>query len=188
MRAPETDWRLLGLLDGTAVGRWVSELREEMLARELGLLRFALGSRVGLPVGWEKPKESWLEGRLFSTDGDWRAIEALLPPVRRLELRMVTVAGMYDWPKAELARGEARGGVLVGAGSLDLAELTRSSSFCILPIRPRIWWREPEEGSVESWLMLSERERVVRRGITGLERPVCARMEGPREWRIVWVE
>jgi hypothetical protein len=36
--------------------------------------------------------------------------------------------------------------VFVGAGSLDRAEYTRSSSFCILPISPRIWYREPDLG------------------------------------------
>ncbi len=70
MRAPETDWRLLGLLDGVTVGRWASEVREEMLARELGLLGFWAASRVGLPVGWEKPKERRLEGRFGSMEGD----------------------------------------------------------------------------------------------------------------------
>jgi len=36
--------------------------------------------------------------------------------------------------------------VLVGAGSFDLAEYTRSSSFCILPISPRIWYNDPDLG------------------------------------------
>lgn len=75
-----------------AVGRCVSEARDEMLAREEGLLGF---SRVGLAVGWEKPKERRLEGRLVgSMAGDWRESEAFEPPVRRLELRTVTVAGI----------------------------------------------------------------------------------------------
>jgi hypothetical protein len=44
-------------------------------------------------------------------------------------------------------RGEPREDVSDGAGSLDLADWTRSSSFCILPIRPRIWNSEPDLGS-----------------------------------------
>lgn len=35
-------------------------------------------------------------------------------------------------------RGEARGGVGFGAGSLDRADCTRASSFCILAVRDRI--------------------------------------------------
>jgi len=62
-------------------------------------------------------------------------------------LRTVTVAGMVEgwWPSAE-PRGDARGGVLVGAGSFERTVWTRSSSFCIFPISPRIWYKEPERG------------------------------------------
>lgn len=41
---------------------------------------------------------------------------------------------------------------MVGAGSFDLAEYTRSSSFCILPISPRIWYREPDLGRLPAGL------------------------------------
>lgn len=44
-------------------------------------------------------------------------------------------------------RGDPREEVSDGAGSRDLADWTRSSSFCILPIRPRIWNSEPDLGS-----------------------------------------
>jgi hypothetical protein len=57
---------------------------------------------------------------------------------RFLLLRNVTLLGMWC-PNALPFRGLARGGVFVGAGSLERAEYTRSSSFCILPISPRIW-------------------------------------------------
>lgn len=56
-----------------------------------------------------------------------------------------TELGRY-WPAALGTRGLARGGVDVGAGSLERAECTRSSSFCILPISPRIWYRDPDLG------------------------------------------
>ena len=48
-------------------------------------------------------------------------------------------------PMAEV-RGEARGGVLTGPGSLDRALCTRCSSRCICPIRPRIWYSDFEAG------------------------------------------
>jgi hypothetical protein len=113
------------------------------------------------------------------------ALAPSLPPVRFRLLRIVTVGGIYDWPTAEAFRGEARGGVEVGAGSLDRAELTRCSSFCIFPMRPRIWWSEPEAavpgGSWGcSWCVV-----VVRRGIEGVERILLRGMDGRRECREV---
>ena len=51
------------------------------------------------------------------------------------------------WPIAEEFRGDARGGVVIGAGSFDLAECTRCSSRCICAVRVRIWVREVELGS-----------------------------------------
>jgi hypothetical protein len=63
--------------------------------------------------------------------------------------RMVVMGGMLTgagiiW---EL-RGETRGGVVAGPGSLLLALCTRCSSRCICPIRPRIWCNEREVGMV----------------------------------------
>lgn len=43
-------------------------------------------------------------------------------------------------------RGEARGGVGFGAGSLDRAFCTRASSFCILAVRDRMWDRDADAG------------------------------------------
>lgn len=56
----------------------------------------------------------------------------VLPPVR-FRLRIVTLGGIYWCPRVEpvLLRGDPRGGVLTGAGSFDLADCTRCSSFCI---------------------------------------------------------
>lgn len=51
-----------------------------------------------------KADDNRLDGR--SMVGVWTE-EALLPPVRFLLLRMVTVAGMKDWPRAEPLRGDA---------------------------------------------------------------------------------
>ena len=64
--------------------------------------------------------------------------EALEPPSRFLLLRIVTVAGMKDCPTTEEPRGDTRGGVDVGAGSFERADLSRSSKFVILVLRPRI--------------------------------------------------
>jgi hypothetical protein len=86
--------------------------------------------------------------------------------------------------------------VLVGAGSFDLAEYTRSSSFCILPISPRIWYNEPDLGRPPTEFPptlglgpLSEDDgsgAVVRiEGVARPLEPVLADIEmlGPRECR-----
>lgn len=103
--------------------------------------------------------------------------------MRFLLLRIVTVGGIYDWPRAEPPRGEACGGVEVGAGSFDRAELTRCSSFCIFPIRPRIWCREPEDET--PWLLCgySWRFNVDRRLTDGVGRSLLNGIEGARECR-----
>jgi hypothetical protein len=144
---PVIDCRLVGRLvlvaAAAAFERLLNEVLEVMLARELGRLAMVLAPRWG--EDWGMPKERRLCGRCGGCSGGcWMAEEASLSPVRFRLLRMVIVGGMNDWLTAETLRGEARGGVVVGAGSLDLAELTRCSSFCIFPIRPRIWWSEPD--------------------------------------------
>ena len=88
------------------------------------------------------PKERRLTPDSFVSAMD-EAAEAC--DVRLRELLRVTLFGT-QWPSALPLRGLARGGVCVGAGSLDRAECTRSSSFCILPISPRIWYKEPDLG------------------------------------------
>lgn len=70
---------------------------------------------------------------------------AVLPMVR-LRLRIVTLEGMWVWPIAEPLRGEARGGVLMGAGSFERADWTRCSSFCICAVRVRMCVRDCEFG------------------------------------------
>lgn len=70
-------------------------------------------------------------------------------------------------------RGEPREDVSDGAGSRDLADCTRSSSFCILPIRPRIWNKDPDFGSpgardVVALVMLLRDDA----DIEGVERPL----------------
>jgi hypothetical protein len=105
-------------------------------ARLLGRLPLASREPDGMP------KESRLTPDSVKPLTD-EAFEA--PDARFLVLRTVTVFGMW-WPSALPLRGLARGGVLVGAGSFDRAEYTRSSSFCILPISPRIWYKEPDLG------------------------------------------
>lgn len=131
-------------------------------------------------VGAAMPVESRLLGlagrsRRSSRAGVVPAPPLLLALVRLRELRTVTVEGMWDWFSAEPGRGEARGGLEVGAGSLDRAECTRCSSFCILPIRPRIWVREVELGNVDGSARLSVALRE-----TGVTRPPLAVEEGLR--------
>lgn len=113
--------------------------------------------------------------------------------VRLLLLRTVTVLGMWC-PSALAFRGLARGGVFVGAGSLDLTLCTRSSSFCMLPIRFRIWYREPDLGKLAAGfpptlgLVLLCAGAIVR--IEGVARPLGVAagfiefgILGPRECR-----
>jgi hypothetical protein len=71
--------------------------------------------------------------------------------------------------------------VFVGAGSLDRAEYTRSSSFCILPISPRIWYREPDLGKPPAGALLPILGRPVRGGgavvlIDGVARPLAPKL------------
>jgi hypothetical protein len=67
------------------------------------------------------------------------------------EERTVTVGGSVVGKlfRSPLFRTEApsRGDMLfvAGPGSLDRAVCTRSSSFCILPIKPRIWYSDLDE-------------------------------------------
>lgn len=111
--------------------------------------------------------------------------------MRLLLLLTVTVLGMWC-PSALAFRGLARGGVCVGAGSLDRTLCTRSSSFCMLPIRLRIWYRDPDLGrppvGFPPTLGLAPlyAGAVVR--IEGVARPLgvavgLAEMLGPRECR-----
>jgi hypothetical protein len=59
----------------------------------------------------------------------------------------VTVDGTGLSPTTDPERGEPRDEVSEGAGSSDLADCTRSSSFCIFPIKPRIWYKDPDLGN-----------------------------------------
>lgn len=44
-------------------------------------------------------------------------------------------------------RGEARGGVVVGAGSFERTECTRASRRCIWAVRFRMWLRDVDGGT-----------------------------------------
>lgn len=76
--------------------------------------------------------------------------EAVLPIVRLRE-RMVTVEGIAPEAAVVVPRGEARGGVEIGAGSLERAECTRASRRAIWAVRERIWVRELDGGIL--WLV-----------------------------------
>jgi hypothetical protein len=164
VRAPEMELRLMGrgggiisvLLDGRAY--------DEMLARELGRDIDASESPCGLRLG-RGPKDSLLTPEVLGRE-TWRDVapvvagprglvgvvssppwtdeEAVEPTVRFL-VRIVTVEGTLLAPWTE-DLGDARGGVLTGAGSLDRADWTRASSRCIWAVRLLMWVREFEAG------------------------------------------
>jgi hypothetical protein len=155
---------------------------DETLARELGLLMSDSGPRLGRGPG---PKESLLIPEVLSL-GTWllpdtdelkfvgvvsspATDEAVDPAVRFLE-RTVTVDGTI----APL-RGEARGGVWVGAGSLERAECTLASSRCIWAVRVRMCERELEAGIL--CRVLVDRFAGVRSGTPPVEgRPLGKRV------------
>lgn len=149
MRAPEREVRLAGRAISVRLRGRSGRMKLELLARLLGLL--SVPSRLG-----RGPKDSLLMPDVDSLATcfvvDWgvssAAIEELLtvlPPVRFL-LLMVTLAGMKSRLIVAPLRGEARGGVLTGAGNFDLADWTRCSSLCICAVRVRICVSEVELG------------------------------------------
>ncbi len=98
---------------------------------------------------------------LRDSEGPWRdcegvrwsptrlaALEEAVEPTGRLRLRIVTVDGTLTG-----FRGEERGGVLAGPGSLERAEFTRASSFCICAVSVRMCVRELDWGtpSAAAW-------------------------------------
>ena len=123
---------------------------EEILALELGLLISDSELRFGRGLG---PYESLLMPDVLSL-GTWLLPEmdevifvgvvsspATYEPVVRFLERIVTVDGTTPKPL-----GEALGGVLVGAGSLDRADWTLASRRCICAVRDRMCVRELEAG------------------------------------------
>ena len=74
-------------------------------------------------------------------------------------------------PGRDPGRGDPREDVSDGAGSRDLAVWTRSSSFCILPIRPRIWYRDPDFGRPDGrWEVILD--MLLRVETEGVDRPL----------------
>lgn len=67
--------------------------------------------------------------------------EEAVEPVGRLRERIVTVEGTLWTPLTE-DRGDARGGVVTGAGSFDRALWTRASRRCICAVSDRMWLSE----------------------------------------------
>lgn len=173
------DDRDIGRGGGTMSVRDTGLAIDETLARELGLLMSDSGPRLGKGPG---PKESllipdvlslgtWLlpdtdELKLVGVVSSPAMDEAVEPAVLFLE-RTVTV----DGTTAPL-RGEARGGVYVGAGSLERAECTLASSRCICAVRVRIWERELEAGILCRFV---DRLAGVRKGTPPEGRPLGKR-------------
>jgi len=78
-------------------------------------------------------------------------VAEVLVLIRLRLLRTVTEEGTLTVPSAAVAvRGELRGEFLDEGGSFDRTECTLSSIFCILPIRPLIWYNEPDLGSASA--------------------------------------
>ena len=128
-RKPEILARLLGRAKcGCVVDEWLA-----LLARLDGRLEDSPG--VLMPYE-RRLRRLFMVLVPFSTvrEGVVGSATALL--TRFLLLRTVTLEGIL-WPRV-LPLGDTFGGVLVGAGNLERADCTRSSSFCIFPIRPRI--------------------------------------------------
>lgn len=133
---------------------------DEILARELGRLMSESGLRFG-----SGPKDSRLIPEVLSL-GTWLGLgmaelvvlvgvvsspamddEAVDPTVRFLE-RIVTEEGIVVVLELKSVLGEARGGVCVGAGSLERADCTRASRRCICAVSVRMCDNEFDDGSL----------------------------------------
>lgn len=152
---------------------WPIELRLEKLVRLLGRLS-----------PWVRVPTDCRLGGIYGVPSPWTEELKLLPLVRFLEdLRTVMLEGIGLCPDTE-PRGEVLLGVSTGAGSLDRADCTRSSNFCIFPMRPRIWYREPDRGSPADWEALN-RETLERDVTDGVDRPLLSGIEGARVCRLL---
>jgi hypothetical protein len=118
---------------------------DDTLARELGRDRDASEST---PPGFRfgsGPNDSRLtpdvlsRGTCLDVDAAWVLVgvvsspctdEDAVEPIVRFRDRIVTLDGTL-WAPCTEDRGDARGGVLTGAGSFDLADCTRASNRCI---------------------------------------------------------
>jgi hypothetical protein len=149
VREPVKEARLTGRASSVRLrGRSGRTKLDEALARLLGLL--SLPSRFGTGPKDRRliPDVDSLVTCLVEEGVSSAAADELLVVLAlvRFLLLIVTLDGMKFWPKADRFRGEARGGVLTGAGSFDLADCTRCSSLCICAVRVRIWVRDVELG------------------------------------------
>lgn len=139
MILPDVLVRLPGLC-----GRYPPEARE--LGREDPVRdsdRSATEVGRSLPkLGRETCEKAWENSRWWSSMRSMPDVtEEVVDdgrPLRTDADRMEMLLGIAGIPPMAEVRGEARGGVLTGPGSLDRALCTRCSSRCICPIRPRI--------------------------------------------------
>ena len=96
----------------------------------------------------------------------------------------VTLLAMNEPPASAPILGDpfgvfaALGVFAFGGGSFERTDCTLSSIFCILPIKPLIWYNEPDLGT-PSEPTLGRDWRVVRRFVEGVV--VVAYADGPRE-------
>lgn len=119
-------------------------------------------------------------GRLLSSC----LVEELVLPLTRLLLVLtVTLFGINEPLVSAPIRGDPLGVVAplgvfaLGGGSFERTECTLSSIFCILPIKPLIWYSELDLGT-PSEPTLGRDWRVVRRLP---EAVVAVAKDGPRE-------
>ena len=162
VRAPDRLARLMGRGGGIMSVRLTGRaMPDDMLARELGRDSEASESPAGWPRFGSGPNESRLTPEVLSL-GTCFVVAAATPAARalvgvvsspctdgvpiderpvvvvpRLRERMVTLDGTLCAPCND-ERGEDRGGVLTGAGSLERADCTRASRRCICAVSERI--------------------------------------------------
>ena len=105
-------------------------------------------------------------------------------PLARFRLLIVTLEGIKLWPNAESLRGDARGGVLTGAGNFDRADCTRCSNLCICAVRLRICVKDVELGGLRVVAGALLRTFRMTEGVASLLRAgVGAADPGPLELR-----
>lgn len=95
--------------------------------------------------------------------------ELKLAPLRRF-FRIVIDEGTLLWLEIDPERGDTREGESAGAGSLDFADCTLCSSLCILPIRPRIWFKDSDLGSGDERVELLSLDKLPREEGDAVER------------------
>lgn len=176
--------RLLGRLTAAAEGGRSSADAGRLLATDAGRL-LATDPGRGMP---KERRLTWLS-RLLAVSGGISDKPSTCEPRlllgRLMLLRVVTEAGRLS-PSSERVLGDPFGVRFFDCGgNLDRADCTRSSIFCIRPLRLRIWYSESDRGRFGTPMLLSrETWRGFGGGFIALTSGVTAltldAVEGPR--------